>query len=203
LAWVMTRKSGQRDKWGIFSKIRPLLILLCLFLQVVPALSASLYFYTDDQGGLFITNIPPISRWNEGTLIRVKRVDLPDILEASRLYGIDPLLLQAIVYVESGGDAHAVSKKGAIGLAQLMPATAKAVGVKDPFDPRDNIFGAARYLKQLIERFHGDLILALSAYNVGPGTVERYGTIPDYPETRLYVRKVLETWKELSLIKRR
>lgn len=104
---------------------------------------------------------------------------------------LDPLLLEALVEVESGRNAEAVSPKGARGLGQLMPATARRFEVDDVHDPEENLDGAARYLAWLIDRYGGDLTLALAAYNAGEGAVDRYVGVPPYPETRAYVRKVL------------
>ncbi len=104
---------------------------------------------------------------------------------------LDPLLLEALVEVESGRNAAAVSPKGARGLGQLMPGTARRFDVADPHDPEENLDGAARYLAWLIERYQGDLTLALAAYNAGEGAVDRYVGVPPYPETRNYVHKVL------------
>ncbi len=91
---------------------------------------------------------------------------------------------------ESAGDPLAVSPAGARGLMQLMPGTADSLGVRDSFDPEQNLAGGVRYLRQLLDRFGGDERLALAAYNSGPGTVERYGDVPPYRETRDYVRRV-------------
>lgn len=113
------------------------------------------------------------------------------IEETAARYQLDPRLLEAVVEVESARRADAVSPKGAQGLAQLMPATARRLGVADPHDPADNLDGAARYLVWLIDRYQGDLRLALAAYNAGEGAVDRSGGIPAYPETRNYVGKVL------------
>ncbi len=104
---------------------------------------------------------------------------------------LDPLLLAALVEVESGRNAEAVSPKGARGLGQLMPATARRFDVGDVHDPAENLDGAARYLAWLIERYQGDLTLALAAYNAGEGAVDRHLGVPPYPETKAYVRKVL------------
>jgi Transglycosylase SLT domain len=117
------------------------------------------------------------------------------ILEAAREHRVDPALIAAVIKVESNGYAHAVSRKGARGLMQLMPATARRLGVKSPFDPRDNIRGGVAYLAELAERFgetNADLILA--AYNAGESAVEEYGGVPPYRETRDYVKRVLALW---------
>ena len=105
-------------------------------------------------------------------------------------YGIPENLFRALVKQESGFNPRAVSPAGAMGLAQLMPTTAKALGVEDPFDPAQNLEGGAKYLRQQYDRF-GRWDLALAAYNAGPGAVERYGGIPPYRETQNYVRNVL------------
>ena len=103
---------------------------------------------------------------------------------------LDPLLVSAVIGVESAWNAEAVSIKGAIGLMQLMPETAKILQV-DPWDPEGNVDGGSRYLSSLLDRFDGDLELALAGYNAGPLAVERYGGIPPYPETVAYVERVL------------
>lgn len=111
--------------------------------------------------------------------------------------GVDPALLAAVARQESGYNPHAVSPAGAQGLMQLMPATAKGLGVSDPFDPAQAIDGAARMLHDLIGRF-GHVDLALAAYNAGPGAVTRYGGIPPYPETQHYVDSVLGMWRNAA-----
>ncbi len=111
--------------------------------------------------------------------------------EVEARFGLPSGLVEAVARVESGFDPCAVSPAGALGLMQLMPGTARALGVLDPFDPVQNVEAGARYLRQLLDRFGGDLQLALAAYNAGPGAVERYRGIPPYPETQAYVKKVL------------
>ena len=108
-------------------------------------------------------------------------------------YGIDPHLILAVIEVESGFNHQAVSRAGAQGLMQIMPATQQDLGLATPFDPQKNIEAGIRYLKMLMERFP-DITLALAAYNAGPANVERYNGIPPFRETQDYVRKVLSNY---------
>jgi soluble lytic murein transglycosylase-like protein len=123
------------------------------------------------------------------------------IHEISREYQIDSALVKAIVAVESNNNPRAVSSKGAQGLMQLMPSTAKRLNVSRPFDPRENIIAGVKYIKGLIASY-GDLRLALAAYNAGPGAVDRYAGIPPYRETINYVKKVLRYYKKFRNNKR-
>ncbi len=114
---------------------------------------------------------------------------------AARRHGLDPGLVLAVVSVESAFRPEAVSRKGAQGLMQLMPATAASLGVKDVFDPVENLDGGSRHLGSLLTLYGGDLVSALAAYNAGAGAVARHGGVPPYRETRAYVKKVLERYQ--------
>lgn len=116
--------------------------------------------------------------------------------EAASEFKLDPDLIKAVIAQESGGKPHAVSKNGAKGLMQLMDSTAAELNVKNIFDPKENIFAGARYLKELLIAHNGDLTLALAAYNAGPGAVKLYNGIPPYPETHNFVQKVIKLQKQ-------
>lgn len=117
------------------------------------------------------------------------------IHDAARAHGVDPRLVAAVARRESAFDANAVSQKGACGVMQLMPATARYLGVQNVFDARENIFGGTRYLRTLLDTFNGDLDLTLAAYNAGPGAVQKHRGVPPYRETRAYVASVRASYE--------
>ncbi len=146
-----------------------------------------------DDGVPVITNESPAQHARRVAWRRVRIPDeslVPVIEREAKRHDLEPELVQAVIQAESGYNPKALSSKGAMGLMQLMPATATLLAVDDPWDPEQNVRGGAAYLRQLFDRF-GRLELALAAYNAGPTAVERYGDVPPYRETRTYVTRVL------------
>jgi soluble lytic murein transglycosylase len=154
---------------------------------------ADIYKYIDDNGVAHFTNDPGDGKYrkfmSEGSTSNTHTYD-QIINRKSTKYNIEPAIIEAVITAESNWDPQARSKKGAIGLMQLMPATAKDMKVSDPYNPEDNIEGGTRYLRYLLNRFNDDLDLALAAYNAGPTRVEKAGGIPSIRETRMYVKSV-------------
>jgi soluble lytic murein transglycosylase-like protein len=121
------------------------------------------------------------------------------VLGSSERYRLDPDLVNSVIRAESGFNPHAVSRKGAQGLMQLMPQTASTLGVANPLDPQANVEGGTRYLRELLERYNFDLIKALAAYNAGPQRVQRYGGVPPYYETRAYIARIIRDFNQKKL----
>ncbi len=172
--------------------------------------SADVYAWRDKDGRLVVSDRPAgpgahtLATYSVGggDGILTTRADSAAVHDRASLHAladrhaqrnaVSPALVRAVIQAESAWNHRAVSPKGAMGLMQLMPATAAAYGVDDPFDPDQNIGAGVRYLKRLLDRYDGSAELALAAYNAGPGAVERYGrTIPPYRETRDYVKKIV------------
>ncbi len=136
----------------------------------------------------------PVSTWQQKRFREM-------VLAAAQRTGLSSALLHSIIRAESNFDPNAVSAKGAVGLMQLMPDTARLYGVQDITDPATNIHGGARFLADLLKQFHNNLELSLAAYNAGPTTVARYGgTVPPYPETREYIARVLRYYREYQQV---
>jgi soluble lytic murein transglycosylase-like protein len=179
------------------------------------AASAKIYTYMDAQGLRHYTDVPDNNRYRLLVLSSQDRTASGDrydsqllsrasqydsiIEHAAIAAAVEPNLLRAVIVVESGFNSHAVSKRGAVGLMQLMPATASRFGVLDPYDARQNVHAGARYLKFLMDRFGHDIRLALAAYNAGEDAVVRNGgQIPPFSETMAYVPRVLKIYKMLG-----
>lgn len=160
---------------------------------------AQIASYVDGHGKLIYINANPRVKAvrqrsaNEGFVTPPPK--FRGVVEAAAARNnLDPALVQAVIQTESNWNPFAVSRKGAFGLMQLLPSTAERYGVRDVFDPAQNVNGGTRYLRDLLDRFHGDLKKSLAAYNAGEQAVQRYGGVPRYPETRAYVRKVTKTY---------
>ena len=198
-------------------------LLFAISLVALPAAARSpLHTWTDKDGVLHVEDTPPTrraraaprkiapapesaaapkraERWWE------KRSDAPpdEIDRAAALHNIPAELVRAVIWAESAGNAGAISTAGAIGLMQLMPRTAGEMYVEDPVDPAQNIMGGTRYLRWLANQFQGDMILTLAAYNAGPEAVRKYGGVPPFEETRVYVKRVLAYYQQLKAQKKR
>jgi soluble lytic murein transglycosylase-like protein len=171
-------------------------------LSGLPAAQAEIYQYIDANGTISLTNVPTDLRYRRITTqpnrlhpVLSERELEPMISRYSRQHQLHPALIRAVIKAESGFDPMAVSRAGAIGLMQLMPQTAVRLEVRDLYDPEDNIGGGTKYLRQLLDRFRGNLPLALAAYNSGEHTVDRYRGLPPIDETRQYVRKVIQYYR--------
>ena len=193
-----------------------------LFLGILFGLSlalndvqADIFVFTDDSGTPHFSDVQNDARYElfihaeqpdvqvdaiqKAPLIHSKNREIysPEIKRAASFYQLDEALLHAVIAVESGYDSNVVSNKGAVGLMQLMPATASRYKVKNAFDPAQNIQGGAQYLSKLLVQFDNDIQLALAAYNAGENNVRKYGGhIPPFPETLAYVPKVMDLYQK-------
>jgi Transglycosylase SLT domain len=168
---------------------------LALFPTLVAAADVKIVIGASGRKVIVNENSAQHTRRMSAKLVPIPDADLQPLIDRhSGDQDLDPRLVQAVIQAESGYNVRALSNKGAIGLMQLMPATASLLGVSNPYDPDDNIRGGTRYLRQMINRFAGRLEFAIAAYNAGPGAVERHGGIPPYAETRAYVKRVLSLY---------
>ncbi|MGA3208866.1 MAG: lytic transglycosylase domain-containing protein [Syntrophales bacterium] len=179
------------------------LVPLLMILSIASPASADIYKYEDAQGVIHLTNVPTESGVKYVLIMREKRILLDSKLgynisqyddlinKASEKHKIEPALIKAIIKAESNFNHRAVSRKGARGLMQLMPATASSLQVQDSFHPENNIEGGVKYLRYLLNYFNGNLPLALAAYNAGENAVIRHRGVPPYRETQVYIQRVL------------
>lgn len=204
---------------------RFLLIFMLLFTAAAEALAEKVQVYRKQDGTLLFTNRQPAIIREAGMQLLETRVYRDDhyarkpaaltarrrdayddiIASAARRWDLDFVLVKAVVHAESAFDRDAVSKAGARGLMQLMPATARMLRVTDIHDPYQNVNAGARYLRMMLDKFRGDVRNALAAYNAGPANVQRYGGIPPFAETKHYVTRVVELsdkYRELMLARR-
>jgi len=189
-------------------KISVLLILqVCFLILIVSPSGADIYRYEDDDGIIHFTDAPTDRRFKvfmrdlkKDQLLRTKLqyastvnpAEYDQIISTcAAKYGVNPSLIKAVIHAESGYNPNAVSRKGASGLMQLMPGTARSLKVSNSFDPKDNVEGGVKYLRFLLDTFRGDVSLAVAAYNAGLSKVAKHGGIPPYNETRTYVNRVL------------
>ena len=195
--------------------LKPAILIAALLTASGAAAHPQIYTYVDANGMRHYTDVPDNNRYRLLVLSPHDRTESGDrydsmllakagrydsiIENAAQSASVEPNLLRAVIVVESGFNSRAVSKRGAVGLMQLMPATASRFGVSNPYDPRQNIHAGAQYLKFLIDRFGQNVRLALAAYNAGEEAVERNGgQIPPFSETMAYVPRVLRIYQMLA-----
>jgi len=180
---------------------------ICLLTLTIVSVQADIYRYEDEEGIVHFTDAPTDKRFKifmrdlkKDKLLRTKLQFASSVNSAeyenlistcATKYGVNPSLIKAVIHAESGYNPNAVSRKGASGLMQLMPGTARSLKVSNSFDPKDNVEGGVKYLRFLLDTFRGDVSLAVAAYNAGLNKVAKYGGIPPYNETRSYVDRVL------------
>jgi soluble lytic murein transglycosylase-like protein len=194
--------------------LKPAFLIVILLTASTARAHPRIYTYLDADGVRHYTDVPDNNRYRllvlspqertasgdrYDSMLLAKAGQYDSIIEKAAISAsVEPNLLRAVIVVESGFNSRAVSKRGAVGLMQLMPATASRFGVSNPYDPRENVHAGARYLKFLIDRFGQDVRLALAAYNAGEEAVDRNGgQIPPFTETMAYVPRVLKIYKML------
>ncbi len=190
-----------------------LLFVLC-FALAAPAARADIFRYVDPDGIVHFSNTPPEGKFELYLREGPKEPPASPLAGSppaddwmavyadryARAHNLSPALVRAIIKAESNGQRKAVSRKGAMGVMQLMPFTSKRLNVSDPFDPIENIEGGVKYIKELLAIFEGNLANTIAAYNAGPAAVKKYGGIPPYQETRQYVRRVMDLYRQYSAV---
>ncbi len=187
------------------------IIAASLFFLQAPSAQGEVFFFRDKNNDFYFTDNPPNSSfkrlfpakhkkirkaYRSGRDVRSNKAVKKQIQKVSKEYKVDSKLIEAIIQVESGFDPKAISRAGAMGLMQLMPETAKDMGVRYPYDPLQNITGGTKYFRKMLKTFRGNTKLALAAYNAGPTAVKAYRGVPPYTETRNYVKKVLAAYNK-------
>jgi soluble lytic murein transglycosylase-like protein len=195
--------------------LKPLLLIAMVLCASTAAAHSKIYTYVDADGQRHYTDVPDNNRYRllvlspqertasgdrYDSMLLAKATQYDSIIETAAVAAsVEANLLRAVIVVESGFNSRAVSKRGAVGLMQLMPATATRFGVSNPYDPRENVHAGAHYLKFLIDRFGQNIRLALAAYNAGEDAVDRNGgQIPPFTETMAYVPRVLKIYQQLK-----
>ncbi len=208
------KQTALRSPYVVFA-----VLIIVLTVSFPLALRAEIYKYVDKDGTIHYTNTPTYTQSKEVSLPPLNQANFRkyfpsysygrgirpatfyhmnqaaydlNIKQICSLYGVDCNLVKAVIRAESGFNPSAVSSKGAMGLMQLMPGTSRDLGVSDPFDPRENIDGGARYLKMMLDMFGNNTLLALAAYNAGPEAVIAWGGVPPFGQTQLYVKRVMD-----------
>lgn len=192
--------NGFRARWLVVGIVANL-VLAAVAASAVFA-DGDLYGYVSPTGTVHVTNVPADTRFGKIILKPRYHTAVSDreleeaVVRYAREYKLSPALLLAVMKAESSFDPMVISKAGAVGLMQLIPETAIRYGVRNLYDTKDNIGGGAKHLRYLLDRFHGNLRLALAAYNAGERKVDRYRQIPPFKETQLYVKKVMGYYRE-------
>jgi hypothetical protein len=184
-------------------RITAVFFLLVVFLYAGnSSADKAVYRFKDKDGVWHFSDVNRDQRYEVHFIIKEENPEVflskygQHIEKAAETFNLKASLVKAVIMAESGFDPRAVSKKGAQGLMQLMPATSSDMDVSDPYDPEDNIFGGTRYLSKLMERFNNDMELVLAAYNAGPEKVDKFKGVPPYEETKIFIKRVMGFYEQ-------